>query len=248
MPNPSRRAPALAALAACLAAASCIDGDERITLRRDGSGHASLTYQLPTAAVAAHGGRERLRQALAGWLGDDDGLQLEALELTEHADRTRVHAELSFPSAPALVHLVSPERLKRLPAPARHLAGTFDVRRRGRRVELTRTVRPREALGGSLLPVPRSRLAGHRLLYQVTLPAPAAAHNATAARDGGRTLVWEHPLDRACDAPPVIRLAADMPLPRRLWVWAAAAIAAPIAAVVAALLARAMLHRRLAGR
>ncbi len=247
MPNRLCRAPALAALAACLAAASCIDGDERITLRRDGSGHAALTYQLPTAAVAAHGGRERLRQALAGWLGGD-GIRLEALELTGHADRTRVHAELSFPSALALVDLVSRERLEHLPAPARHLAGTLDFRRRGRHVELTRTVRPRAALGGSLLPVPRSRLAGHRLVYQVTLPAPAAAHNATATRDGGRTLVWEYPLDRACATPPVIRLAAAMPLPRRLWLWAAAAIAAPVAAVVAALLARAVLHRRMAGR
>jgi hypothetical protein len=234
--NHFRHAPAAAACAACLAATACIDGHEQITIDRTGGGRATLTYHVPTAAVIANGGRDQLRQTITAWLDGEKTLTLEALELTDHDDRTRIHAELSFPSALALIDLSSNEKLERLPAAARDLAGTLDFRLRGRHVQLTRSVRAHTALGGMLVWLPRSELAAHRLVYQITLPKPATAHNATTTRDHGRTLVWDYSLADAIDTPPVMHFAADLPVPR--WLWVAAILTAAIAATLIATLLR----------
>ena len=62
--------------------------------------------------------------------------------------------------------------MEKLPRAARALAGTLDFRMRGRQVELTRTVQPRQALGAALLLASPADLANNRLVYQITLPTP----------------------------------------------------------------------------
>ena len=51
MRNHFRPLPALATLAACLSASSCIDGNEQITIEPDGSGRASLVYHVPSLLI-----------------------------------------------------------------------------------------------------------------------------------------------------------------------------------------------------
>jgi len=207
---------------ACLLLPSCIDGNEEIRINADGSGTCVATYLVPVAAVAASGGQDKMRSQVEEWAASQDDLRLDALEISEEGDRLRIHAALSFDSALALIDASSPEAMEKLPAAARALAGTLDFRMRGRQVELTRTVSPRAALGSAMLFTSPGELANHRLTYQITLPTAPDSHNATRTVDGGRTLVWDYPLDEAVENSPTMNLVATVPIP--WWLWLAAAV------------------------
>jgi hypothetical protein len=96
------------------------------------------------------------------------------------------------------------------------LIGHFDFRARGREVELCRTVRPSDALGGGLL-VPESEIKGRRFVYTLHLPASATGSNATRTEDGGKTLIWDHPLSDGMTGPIIVRFKAQMPIPLK-WI------------------------------
>lgn len=208
---------------ACLLLPSCIDGNEQIRINADGSGTCTATYFVPVAAIAASGGVEKMRLQVEEWAAGEDGLTLDALEIAEEGDRLHIHAALSFKNALALIDASSPDSMEKLPRAAHALAGTLDFRMRGRQVDLTRTVQPRQALGAALLLSGPADLAEHRLVYQISLPVTPDSHNATRTADGGRTLVWDFPLDEAVENPPVMRLVATVPIP--WWLWLAAGLA-----------------------
>jgi len=222
--------------ATSLLISGCLDGSEDIRIESDGA----FDYLLPSAAVASQGGTEALRRPIESWIQDEEGLRLESLEVRDDGENTRLNLKLSFDSVTDLIRAVSGKGSESLPAAMRHLLGTFHFVRDGRHIEFSRTVRPVEALGGSLLLVPREELARHRLAYRITLPVPPDTHNATSTLDGGRTLVWEIPLDQAVDvdSPPKLEFTATMPVP--WWVWGGVALTG----VLLALLVAAFVRRR----
>lgn len=206
---------------ACLLLPGCLDCNEEIRINADGSGTCIATYFVPVAAVAASGGQDKMRQQIEDWVAAQDDLRIDTFEIEEQDDRLRIHAELSFRSALSLIDASSPEQTEDLPPASRHLAGTLDFRMRGRQVDLTRTVRPRNALGAAMLLAGTDDFKNHRLTYQITLPDPPDHHNATSTLDDGRTLIWDYPLSEAIENPPVMKLTATIPIP--WWVWLAAA-------------------------
>jgi hypothetical protein len=208
---------------ACLLLPCCIDGNEQIRINANGSGTCTATYLVPVAAIAASGGEDKMRSQVEDWAAGQDGLTLDTLEIVEEDDRLRVHAAISFSNALALVDASSPESMEKLPRAARALAGTLDFRMRGRQVDLTRTVQPRQALGAALLLAGPADLDEHRLVYQISLPIAPDSHNATRTADDGRTLVWDFPLGEAVENPPAMRLVATVPIP--WWLWLAAGLA-----------------------
>jgi hypothetical protein len=221
--------------AGSLLVSACLDGSEDIRIERDGAGRASFDYVLPSAAVASQGGTEALRKPIESWIRGEEGLRLETLVISDEGENTRLSLKLSFDCVTDLIRAASGKGSESLPNAMRHLLGTFHFTRNGRHVEFRRTVRPVEALGGSLLLVPQEELARHRLIYRISLPVPPDTHNATSTLDGGRTLVWEIPLDQAVGSPPKLEFTATLPVP--LWVWGCAALmGAAVAALAVAFL------------
>lgn len=207
---------------ACLLLPSCIDGEEQIRINADGSGTCTAIYIVPVAAIGASGGETKMRSQVEEWVASQDGISLDTFEISEEGDRTRIHAALSFHNALALIDASSPESMEKLPRAARGLAGTLDFRLRGRQVDLTRTVQPRQALGAALLLAGPADLAQNRLVYQITLPTRPDSHNATRTADDGRTLIWEFPLDEAVEVAPTMNIVTTVPIP--WWLWLAAAV------------------------
>ncbi len=211
----SRAFQRLLLLALCLLASSCIDCREEYWIERDGSGRATVEYNIP-ASLLAMSGEPALRDSVKAWMSDHKQLVLESFDISHAGDRTTVKASVSFHSALDLVTLATDGSLDSLSPATKALAGHFDFRARGREVELCRTVRPSDALGGGLF-IPESQIKGKRFVYTLHLPTAATSSNATRTEDGGKTLIWDHPLSDGMTAPIMVRFKANMPIPMK-WI------------------------------
>jgi hypothetical protein len=214
------------AMGLALLLASCIDCREEYWLRADGGGRAALTYHLPLAATAIHGGESGLRKMVADFLGKTPEFSAAGCEVATIGDRVRVDIRVEFPSALALKKALGKDSLKGLPGPASALAGEIQAGLRGRTLEFSRRITASRALPGAAF-MPGAAVDGHRLTYIMHLPAVAGDSNATRILDGGRTLVWDLPLADALRGPVETRFRMPVPVP---WPWVAA-IAAPLALV-----------------
>lgn len=207
---------------------SCIDGEEEFWLNRDGSGRAVITYTVPSSFVALRGGEEKLRTTIQEKLGNRTEVALEKVEVTTDDGRTRVYVAGSFPDAMKLVDLAHDANAKPMPAALEALLGKFDVRLKGRDVSLLRTMEPAKLLGGGLFKPSARDLEGHRLKYTLHLPVAAHETNATSTADGGQTLMWDIPLEKAVDQPVTLSFHARMPIPLWIWLTGAAVILAVV--------------------
>lgn len=205
--------PRLAAACLALALASCIDGREELNLRADGSGTARLDYSLPASAARLYGGDSGIQTLIAELTRSNPALTLDRNQVATESGRTQISIGLSFESATALVeteeHGTSPSKL---PAAAVHILGEVRALADGRSVSVTRSVSPAKAIPGAAL-IPTSQLAGHRLQTIVHLPSPARRSNATRTENHGRTLIWDHTLADAVQAPIRQELEISFPLP-----------------------------------
>lgn len=200
--------------ALCLLVSSCIDCREEYWIERDGSGRATVEYNVPASFLAMRG-ESALRDSVKDWMSDHKQLVLESFDISHSGDRATVKASVSFRSALDLVSLATDGSLDSVSSTTKALIGHFDFRAHGREVELCRTVRPADALGGGRL-VPASEINGRRLVYTLHLPAAATGSNATRTEDGGKTLIWDHPLADGMTDPIVVRFKAKMPIPLTL--------------------------------
>ncbi len=210
----------LLAAAVCVALVSCIDGYEEYWLERDGSGRAEIVYDVPASFASTMGGVEGVENLLDRFVRETPTLHEVTREVTRRGDRLTVSLKARFKSVTDLIDAVSGESVlapSGESSPLDPLIGDFDISQTGTRVSFRRTVRPGRALPGSAL-MPASKLKGRRLVYILHLPVPAAQSNATRTEDGGRTMVWECPLDSGKLRPQPLEFVADLPLP---WGWIA---------------------------
>jgi len=201
-------------LALCLLASSCIDCREEYWIARDGSGRATIAYDLPASFLAMRG-ESALRDSVKAWISDHPQLTLGSFDISHANDRATIKASVSFRSALDLVSLATDGSLDDMSPTTKALVGHFDFRAHGRDVELCRSVRPSDALGGGLL-VPESEIDGRRFVYTLHLPAAALSSNATRTEDGGKTLIWDNPLADGMKGPILMRFKTRMPIP---WKW-----------------------------
>ncbi len=197
--------------ALCLLVSSCIDCREEYWIEGDGSGRATLEYNVPASFLAMRGESE-LRDSVKAWMSDHKQLVLKSIDISHSGNRSTIKAAVSFRSALDVVSLATDGSLDSLSASTKALIGHFDFRARGREIELCRTVHPSDALGGGLL-IPESEINGRRFVYIMHLPAAAVSSNATRTENGGKTLIWDHPLADGMTKPIVVRFKAKMPIP-----------------------------------
>ncbi|MGC4015163.1 MAG: hypothetical protein QM755_11710 [Luteolibacter sp.] len=205
---------ALCVIAALLT--SCFDAKEELWLTKEGAATFEATYDLPTTTVRLGGGEAKIRSSVDEWLKESPEVRCEALDITQHDDRTRLHIRISCASVLKIADLSKPEHSKSMPNPFQHLAGVVEVKRNGLDVELTRTISPNRALVGGFF-LPRKEIDGRRLVYVIHLPRAPLESNATRTEDGGKTLVWDYTLAEGLKHPLVTRLKGRIPLP--WWVW-----------------------------
>lgn len=191
---------------------SCIDSREEYWLQADGSGRAEMTYHLPAAAAAAHGGESGIREMIDGFLKQTPEITTSSCEVGTHGERLRVTITITFRSALAMRDVMAGDTLKSLPTAAAHLAGEVTADLRGRTLDFNREISPSKALPGAVF-MPASRFAGHRLIYIMHLPAAATESNASRVENDGHTLVWDIPLAQALKAPVVTRFKMRIPIP-----------------------------------
>ena len=211
-------------LVLCGLLASCIEGREEYWIESNGSGMAEIHYDVPAAIAAGLGGEAGISKLLDQFIKDTPTLTHAVCQVRRKGDRMAVDFKASFKSVLDLITAVSGNSVlsagdaKALVNP---LIGQFDIRQRGRGVELTRTVKPSGALPGSLF-MPDSQFTGRRLQYILHLPVRVLESNATRTEDGGRTLIWDHSLKDGLKKNIVIHFKAAMPLP--WWIMAVAAV------------------------
>lgn len=216
-------------LFACLLLSGCFDVHEELWVNRDGSGKAELTYVIPASAVFMLGGTEGVEEKIRSMISRQPPLSLDALEVKETEDGVRISGTVSAKSMLSLLDLKKGESSRELPAAALDIAGNFDVRLQGLDIDLTRTVKVREALGLMSLAVGKEEREKRRLVCILHLPMPPEESNAMTIEDGGKTLKWETTLGDALKKPLVTHVRARMPIPTAAWYAAALLVVALIA-------------------
>jgi len=199
-------------LAATGLLASCLDVREEYWFQGDGGGRADITYSISAVAARMHGGEPAIRHMIDGFLADTPAITSSSYQIVTEGTCMRVRLQLGFASARDLDKVLSGPSLKHFPSAASCLLGTVRLDLRGTSLDFQREIFPAKALPEAAF-LPDSRFAGHRLLYIMHLPGAATESNATILLDGGRTLVWEVPLERALKAPLVTRFKTRIPLP-----------------------------------
>ena len=217
-----RKAPAyfrriLAGLA-CLLLSGCFEIREELWVHRDGSGKAELTYVIPNSALMLTGGTEGLEGKIREMMSKQEPqLKLEALQITEGEQGTRVAATVTTESMLSLMDLKKSDDMRTLPGAATDIAGNFDVRMRGLDIDFSRTIKVKDALGFAALGVNAEDRKNRKLVYILHLPKRPAESNAMIIEDDGKTLKWEATLGEALSKPLVTSFRARMPIPTAVW-------------------------------
>ena len=194
------------------ALASCIDSREEVWIDRDGGGRAHIRVEIPTAATRLHGGETGVRKLIDSFLAEAPDIRPTSVAVTTTGDRTVVDVAMEFESALKASEAAGGDAIDHLPPAARHLTGEVETRLRGLTLDFDRVISPGEAIPG--VPwLPKSQLQGHRLEYIIHLPAAAKSSNATRTENGGRTLVWDIPLEKAVKAPFRTSFEMELPIP-----------------------------------
>jgi len=209
----------LSAIAVMCLLVSCIDGHEELWLNADGSGRADVTYTLPAIAAKFQGGEEGVRKMLDKFLNNAEGLTSSSHEVTTEGDRLKIRVKASFNSVLDLKKVAKSDPLKKLPSSANGLTGMVKISRNGRTLDCSRTISAGTALPGAVF-LPDSQFKDRRLTYILHLPHAPIESNATRTADGGRTLIWDHPLAEAVEAPFTIRFKIKIPIP--MWIFVSA--------------------------
>jgi hypothetical protein len=211
---------------------SCAKGEAHLTVKANGTGKLDLSFTLSGTALKAVAD-ERLLDQLSQRLSDD-GFTVQPIEsnggkqslrATKSLDLT-AHAEAPIPGV-----TVTREQ---------NTHGWFVTREQVTAATDLQSLIPNEtwqkltARLDSLSPLVRSLVLRQLSFdFKLTLPIPAESHNADAAQDRGRTLVWHLSLTE----PNTVQVAVNVPNIRHI-------IIAAVAVLLLALAATAFIVRR----
>ena len=191
---------------------SCLDVREEYWFDGSGGGRADLSYAIPAVAARLYGGESGIRHMIDGFLAETPAITAASYQVVTEGSSLQVRLQCGISSAGALEKLANGAVLKHFPSAASCLLGSVHCDLHGTTVDFRREIFPAKAMPQAAL-LPSSRLAGHRLTYIMHLPVAAGESNATTRLDGGRTLVWDTPLEQALQGPVVTRFKARMPWP-----------------------------------
>lgn len=203
--------PGMAALLAlCLPA--CIDVREECWIHADGSARAELRYDLPSQALQASGGAQRLSEQIDGFFNTHAELGRFSRRITESEGRTRVEISAEIDDVRKLSELTQAADPTEIPEQIRKFAGQVDTELDGRTLMVTRRISLPTALPVLQWASP-AQLRGHKLVYILHLPQPATRSNAKESWNDGKSLLWEIPLEIAAKKPFSTQVSIPLPIP-----------------------------------
>lgn len=233
------------ALVLCLAflMCSCLDVDEEIRIRADGSAHARLHYDFPSAAAAPHGGPDGLVRMLRKSIDQWPQISINELSTHQHRGRTSLRFDLEILDLAGLLEAwnavpADTDPFAELPSAAREVLGSIRFRQEGRRLEIEREIKLAQSFPGSRL-LPASHSRGRFFRHRLHLPVPADETNANHRENAGRTLVWEIPLHDALRGPVRMRATLTAPVP-----WLSYGLVAFVVLLMIIILIRLFMARR----
>jgi hypothetical protein len=201
----------LATLALLLPA--CIDSREEIWLHPSGGGKAHITLSLPSSVVTLRGGPDAVAAFIDDLLAQHPSIVSVDKQISTAGKRTTIDVSFRFDSALQLSSsMAKAADDPNIPAPARHFMGRTLFQQDGLGFTGERVIDVGKAIPGSRF-FPDTN-TDHRLQTILHLPFAPSEHNATRAKNDGRTLIWDIPLATALRTPHIqrIRVRASTPL------------------------------------
>ncbi|MES2980954.1 MAG: hypothetical protein V4727_01465 [Verrucomicrobiota bacterium] len=202
-------------LIACLAAllvSSCLDSHEEVWMNADASGKARVKISLPLSVVIANGGEKEIRSMILDYFESTPAFTSYTVETAPVGDQLEINVAMSFDDAFKLKDSSSSSAYKNFPDAAGDLLGTSEVEIQGSNLNFHRTIDLTQAIPGSMF-IPKDQLKGHKLTTIIHLPKAALSHNAHAAEDSGKTLIWTTPLATAFRHPVNQMFTMEIPTP-----------------------------------
>jgi hypothetical protein len=199
---------------------SCIEGDEEITIREDGSAHLKMRYQVPGMIFSAKDSKE-LVGIIDRELGKKDHLKLLVNRVESRDGQRIVQIELETDpefdldgglfkkekSSGAVEEDGKSDKLLRA------LVGDLEAKVDGLSVGVVRKVNLDPLLQEYMGKNSGSMLGDSQFRYTVHLPEAAEQSNAHEVSDGGKTLKWVYWLRESKQKPIMMSVVAPIPLP-----------------------------------
>jgi len=200
---------------------SCIDGEEEVFIKADGSARVKAVYRVPGMIFSAEDAEE-LRTNITEEVGKEKHLKL-LTNTVEKENGTRViTVELEIDNMMELegalaVHTpgVKPSKADKM---LHAIMGNITVTLRGLSADLTREVDLASLLEGQLGRSGAAMLGESEFRYTVHLPEAVEESNAHTVENGGLTLKWRYRLSECLQKPIVLHMVAPIPLP--WWIYA----------------------------
>ncbi len=206
---------------------SCIDGEEEVFIKADGSARVKAVYRVPGIIFSAEDAEE-LRTNITEEVEKEKHLKL-LTNTVEKENGTRVITiELETDNMMELEGALAAHTLGVKPSKAdkmlHAIMGNITVNLKGFSADFTREVDLAPLLEGQLGKSGAAMLGESEFRYTVHLSSAVDESNAHSVEDGGRTLKWRYRLSECGQKPIVLHMVAPIPLP--WWVYALVIVAA----------------------
>ncbi len=225
-------------LGALLACVGCIDYEEEVWLKEDGSGTAQITVKLPEQLMAMAGGAKPpfSKEEAGKGFADSPGIRVVKVEEIHDAGTVGFRVHLSFDS---LGHLEQSLRRRQTNGASVAGSGQLSLARHGSSVHFHRLVTPNKPAGKSSRdPSAESMVAiffaNHFMTYRYHFPYKISSANTTQIDPKTNTAEWKFPLAQAVSGD--LEMQADLkPQASLTWIWAATGVGGALVLAIAIL-------------
>src|SRR5215468_1408829 len=230
-----------------LACAGCIDYEEEVWLKADGSGTAQMTVKFPEQLMAmAPGGKPPFSKEEAGkGFANAPGVRVVKVEEIHEAGTVGFRVHLSFDSLPHLEQALRRKPSNGAGAPISG-SGQLSLARQGGSWRFHRVVTSNKPTAAKSARDPSAEsmmalfFANHYMTYRYHFPYKITSANTTQIDAKTNTAEWKFPLAQAVSND--LEMQAELKPPGSMvWVWAAAGVAG---ALLLAIAIRALSKRR----
>lgn len=208
---------------------SCIEGEEEIWIKGDGSGRLIARYSLPSLALQQLGDPNDYVRAIKIIDELEDGIEVQKITFESKSGKAVLHLEATFENALDLLKIaernesVFIEEAEADPAQLDAISGKIELGIDG----LSPTFKRAVSLGPvfpSMVQRSPAMLGKSTFTYTIHLPADAKETNAHQVSEDKRTVKWAFLLKEYVNQPMVMAVKTALPVPRWVLVMFAAII------------------------
>ncbi len=201
---------------------SCVEGEEEIWIKADGSGRVIAHYEIPLVALSQMTDPEDMIRALRLVDEKEEGLCIHELSFKKNRGKAIFHFEASFHDARELLDISArnealfAEETSADPEQMTAVAGEIDFTIKGLTPTFSRSI----SLIGMFPPIVTKRptmLGPSRFKYTMHLPAKVKESNAHAISADGRSVSWTFFLKDHLEEEMEMSFTTELPLP--WWAW-----------------------------